>query len=294
MNLFKSKKVFSCSQLNNSLQRTILSVAYDYFTTGRRCKYHHHVRQEKIKRDSKNANHSNTNNGDLKIENKLSKKGYHNISYNKKKSTKEKEPRQTSAKIDLHSRNDRRNDRHQLQVYLKNYENHLSSCKLEKNGEIRVEGELKQHQNALNAYLAIKNPKAALNIFKKIESKQRIHDSNRQSFQILKSLLQVNGQQQGIYFFDWLHKFHPLYCDVYKWTVLINGLMKKREVELSLKYFKDMKQKGLPPNVVTYTSLIDGFSKKGDMKESLKYFKEMKQKGISPNVVTYNCLIDGF
>eukprot|EP00121_Abeoforma_whisleri_P007481 Awhi_evm1s6833 len=188
MNLFRKKKVFS-SQLTNVLQKTIPFVAYDCFTIGRRYKHHHDAHQEKIKKD---ANHSNANNGDLKVDNKLSKKGYHNISYNKKKSTKEKEARQTSTKVESNSHNDRH------QVYIKNYENYLDSCKLRKRGDVKVEGELKQHQNALDAYLAIKNPKAAINIFKKIESKQRKHDSKRQSSQILKSLLQVNGQQQDM------------------------------------------------------------------------------------------------
>eukprot|EP00121_Abeoforma_whisleri_P015369 Awhi_evm1s14164 len=183
MNRFNSKKVFS-SQLNKPLQETIPFVAYYCFIIGRRCKHHHHVHQEKIKKDTKGANHSNTNNANLKIDNKLLRKGNHNNCYNKKKST----------KIEFNSHT----ERHQLQVYIKNYENYLDSYKLGKGGDLKAEVELKQHQNALDAYLAINNPKAAINIFKKIESKQRRHDSKRQSSQILKSLLQVNGQQQDM------------------------------------------------------------------------------------------------
>eukprot|EP00121_Abeoforma_whisleri_P000837 Awhi_evm1s740 len=287
MNISKSQNLFG-SLLKNPLQSTIaFSVQHGGFlyTTGRRSKHHQRIQQTNSIIVVKRANQSITSKDNLNNKNNLMKENKRSINYNNKNV----KSNQSREKKDMLGHN----NRHPLQIYLDNYEDYFNSGKYrDKDGRIKANGELKQHQNALLAYLTVNNPIAARNIFEKIESEQDRSMSLRQSSLILKSLLQVeNDEQKGIDFFEWLHKFHPLYCDVNIWTIIVNGLWQRQKKRTSLDYFRVMKREGFTPDKVAYDGAISTCVLTGNAREGMKYYEELKKKGMIPDRLVYHTLI---
>lgn len=81
--------------------------------------------------------------------------------------------------------------------------------------------------------------------------------------------------------------------DSYTYGTLINGFCRFRKLNEAKELFKEMKVKGCLPSVVTYTSLINGLSQSQNLDDALEYLEEMTCKGIHPNVFTYSSLMDG-
>ena len=83
---------------------------------------------------------------------------------------------------------------------------------------------------------------------------------------------------------------YPL--DVYAYTSLITTLSRNRKFKEALEFFKQMKEEGPQPNIVTYNVIIDLYGKKGRSWENiLELLEEMKAKGIRPDEYTYNTAI---
>ncbi|KAL0380011.1 UNVERIFIED_CONTAM: hypothetical protein Sangu_0065400 [Sesamum angustifolium] len=61
-----------------------------------------------------------------------------------------------------------------------------------------------------------------------------------------------------------------------------------------MELLKDMKSKGIEPNVYTYSSLIDGFCKNGHSLQAMELLERMIRKRLVPNSIAYSSLIYGF
>ncbi|KAL1209995.1 Large ribosomal subunit protein [Cardamine amara subsp. amara] len=62
----------------------------------------------------------------------------------------------------------------------------------------------------------------------------------------------------------------------------------------ALRFFEDMKTRGVSPDVVTYNTMINGFCRFKKMDEADKVFVEMKGNNIEPSVVSYTTMIKGY
>ncbi|GMH19535.1 hypothetical protein Nepgr_021376 [Nepenthes gracilis] len=82
--------------------------------------------------------------------------------------------------------------------------------------------------------------------------------------------------------------------DSYSYGTLISGLCKFGRIDDANELFREMEARDCLPSVVTYSSLINGLCKFEKLPEAMDMFKEMGRKGIRPNVFTYSSLMDGF
>ncbi|CAN8245931.1 unnamed protein product [Cochlearia groenlandica] len=77
-------------------------------------------------------------------------------------------------------------------------------------------------------------------------------------------------------------------------NVLIKALCRNEAtVDAGLKIFHEMPKRGCDPDSYTYGTLISGFCRFGRIEEAKKLFKEMVDKDCAPTVVTYTSLIHG-
>jgi pentatricopeptide repeat protein len=59
----------------------------------------------------------------------------------------------------------------------------------------------------------------------------------------------------------------------------------------AVELFNEVRQKGLPLNVVTYTAIISGLSKEGRSEEAFKLYDEMTEAGLTPDDRVYTSLV---
>ncbi|CAN0899273.1 Putative pentatricopeptide repeat-containing protein At1g02420 [Linum grandiflorum] len=76
------------------------------------------------------------------------------------------------------------------------------------------------------------------------------------------------------------------------WTfnVLLSGWKSVEEAEL---FFREMKEFGVAPDVVSYNSLIDVYCKGGELKKAYEMVEKMRDEDIPPDVITYTSIIGG-
>ncbi|XP_030553684.1 pentatricopeptide repeat-containing protein At2g26790, mitochondrial-like [Rhodamnia argentea] len=79
--------------------------------------------------------------------------------------------------------------------------------------------------------------------------------------------------------------------DAICYTVLIDRLCKRGNIEEAEDLLRDMIESGLQPDVVTYTSLISGCCSRGNMERAEYLYKEMLFKGIAPDMRTISVLV---
>jgi pentatricopeptide repeat protein len=81
--------------------------------------------------------------------------------------------------------------------------------------------------------------------------------------------------------------------DVMTCNIIINGLCKKGEIDEAMNILDDMISKGLQPDVRTYSIIISGLCRKDEIEKAIDLLDDMISKGYQPNIVIYNSLIDG-
>ncbi|XP_069149047.1 pentatricopeptide repeat-containing protein At5g39710 [Solanum lycopersicum] len=81
--------------------------------------------------------------------------------------------------------------------------------------------------------------------------------------------------------------------NVYTYNIMIRGLCAKGELQKSLVVFNEMEKNGCLRNVVTYNTIIGGYCKIGKVDEAVKLLKLMQVRSLEPSVVTYNAIING-
>ena len=75
--------------------------------------------------------------------------------------------------------------------------------------------------------------------------------------------------------------------DIYTYNIMINGFAQLGKVAEMEKYFKDLKNKGLQPDIITYTTMM----KHQSSKRTNEILNEMKSYNIQPNNKTYLAMI---
>ncbi|URD84293.1 PPR repeat [Musa troglodytarum] len=91
--------------------------------------------------------------------------------------------------------------------------------------------------------------------------------------------------------FDQMQRF--VAPDVYSYTILIDALCKRRNVEEAMALFSDMERSGISASIVTYNALIDGLCKRNMLKEAFALKEKMVRISINPSIVTFGILING-
>ncbi|XP_021294893.1 pentatricopeptide repeat-containing protein At5g46100 [Herrania umbratica] len=81
--------------------------------------------------------------------------------------------------------------------------------------------------------------------------------------------------------------------DFYTYGTLINGLCRFGKITEAKELFQEMKTRDCSPSVVTYSSLIHGLCQSKNINEAMGLLEEMKSNSIKPNVFTYSSLMDG-
>ncbi|KAM7259213.1 hypothetical protein ACFE04_014954 [Oxalis oulophora] len=89
--------------------------------------------------------------------------------------------------------------------------------------------------------------------------------------------------------------------NVRMYTILIYGWCKIGRVDRAERFFDEMTERGLEPNVVTYNVLLNGICRKASLhpeerfertiRNAEKLFNEMREKGIEPDVTSFSIVL---
>ncbi|XP_010260249.1 PREDICTED: pentatricopeptide repeat-containing protein At5g16420, mitochondrial [Nelumbo nucifera] len=101
--------------------------------------------------------------------------------------------------------------------------------------------------------------------------------------------------------YDWVHLMFKnckhkfgIVPNVFTCNILIKALIKKNDLEGSIKVLDEMPAMGMIPNLMTYTTILGGYCSRGDMIGAKKIFDEILDRGWVPDAITYTVLMDGF
>lgn len=83
------------------------------------------------------------------------------------------------------------------------------------------------------------------------------------------------------------HKFQP---NLQTFNILLSGWKSTEEAE---GFFKEMRDMGIKPDIVSYNSLIDVYCKGKEMAKAYKMLDDMQNEDIVPDVITYTSIIGG-
>ncbi|TKY52431.1 putative pentatricopeptide repeat-containing protein [Spatholobus suberectus] len=83
------------------------------------------------------------------------------------------------------------------------------------------------------------------------------------------------------------HGFRP---NIQTFNILLSGWKTPEDAE---GFFKEMREMGVTPDVVTYNSLVDVYCKGREIGKAYKVLDEMRDRDFSPDVITYTCIIGG-
>ncbi|MED6120360.1 hypothetical protein PIB30_020195 [Stylosanthes scabra] len=114
---------------------------------------------------------------------------------------------------------------------------------------------------------------------------------NLQTFNILLSGWKTPEDAEG--FFKEMREM-GVEPDVVTYNSLVDVYCKGREIEKAYKLLDEMRDRDLPPDVITYTSIIGGLGLIGQPDKARDVLKEMKEYGCYPDVPAYNAAIRNF
>ena len=80
----------------------------------------------------------------------------------------------------------------------------------------------------------------------------------------------------------------------YKLFELTDKIKNSKTSKEALKYYQEIKQLGLIPDIYTYNILINILGINRNFLECDEIYKELKNSDVKPNVITYSCLIKSF
>lgn len=83
------------------------------------------------------------------------------------------------------------------------------------------------------------------------------------------------------------HEFQP---NLQTFNILLSGWKSSDEAEM---FFKEMKDLGVKPDIVSYNCLVDVYCKGREMEKADRVVKEMRERDIDPDAITYTILIGG-
>jgi pentatricopeptide repeat protein len=83
------------------------------------------------------------------------------------------------------------------------------------------------------------------------------------------------------------HEFRP---NLQTFNILLSGWKSTEEAE---GFFKEMREMGVKPDVVSYNCLVEVYSKGRELDKAYKVVEKMRDEDIKPDVITYTSLIGG-
>lgn len=78
------------------------------------------------------------------------------------------------------------------------------------------------------------------------------------------------------------------------WNSILKCYSRFNDFHNLQKTLKDMKQRGIQPNVISYNILIDTFGKRKKLQEMNRFFSRMLQEGVQPSVSTFTSMMHSY
>ncbi|KAI4296810.1 hypothetical protein L6164_036733 [Bauhinia variegata] len=143
------------------------------------------------------------------------------------------------------------------------------------------------------AYGRVHRPLDAVRVFHKMEDFQ-LRPTEKSYITIFDILVEENHLKNALRFYRQMRQ-NGIPPSVVSLNILIKALCKNSEtIDAALRIFREMPNRGCQPDSYTYGTLINGLCKLGKISHANELFREMGQKDYSPSVITYTCLIRGF
>lgn len=142
------------------------------------------------------------------------------------------------------------------------------------------------------AYGRVHKPLDAVRVFRKMKEYE-CEPSQKSYITVFAILVGENQLKLALRFYRYMREM-GIPPSVASLNVLIKALCKNSgTMDAALRIFREMPNRGCPPDSYTYGTLINGLCRLGKIGEAKELFKEMETKACSPTVVTYTSLIHG-
>ena len=123
------------------------------------------------------------------------------------------------------------------------------------------------------------NIKEACNLFKHMKKKGCKPDAVAYGT-VLKAMVDAGQVEKAVSIFE---EGKKLYKDLVMYGIMIDGYGKARKFDKALLLLKEMKAKGIQPDVVIFNSLIASLFKGDEGEEAYDLFRKMSKYGCEPN-----------
>ncbi|XP_058771549.1 pentatricopeptide repeat-containing protein At5g46100 [Vicia villosa] len=141
-------------------------------------------------------------------------------------------------------------------------------------------------------YGRVHRPLDAIRVFYKMENFQ-LRPTQKSYVTIFDILVEENHVKRAIGFYKEMRE-KGIPPSVVSLNILIKALCKNEAtVESAFRIFREMPNRGCQPDSYTYGTLINGLCKLGKINQAKELLVEMEEKGLSPSVVSYTSLIHG-
>ncbi|GAV60339.1 PPR domain-containing protein/PPR_1 domain-containing protein/PPR_2 domain-containing protein/PPR_3 domain-containing protein [Cephalotus follicularis] len=141
-------------------------------------------------------------------------------------------------------------------------------------------------------YGRVHRPLDAIRVFHKMKEFE-CEPTQKGYITVFAILVEENQLKVGLKFYKYMREM-GVPPSITSLNVLIKALCKNMgTMDAAFKIFLDMPNHELSPDSYTYGTLINGLCRFGKISEAKELFKEMETKGCSPTVVTYTSLING-
>lgn len=96
---------------------------------------------------------------------------------------------------------------------------------------------------------------------------------------------------EAVRYFEEAKKSHPERIGVYTYTAMVGACVRCQDLPLAIKYFDEMRENNIEPNVITYNTLIAGYNRRKDYDKAWELFQEIKSKGLTPDETTFSYIL---
>ncbi|KAM7510799.1 hypothetical protein LguiB_009674 [Lonicera macranthoides] len=142
------------------------------------------------------------------------------------------------------------------------------------------------------AYGRVHKPHDVIRIFQKMKEYD-CEPTQKSYITVFAILVAENQLKVALRFYKYMREI-GIPPSVASLNVLIKALCKNSgTMDAALHIFREMPNRGCTPDSYTYGTLISGLCRLGKIAEAKELFTEMNVKGCSPSVVTYTSLIHG-
>ncbi|XP_021900071.1 pentatricopeptide repeat-containing protein At5g46100, partial [Carica papaya] len=139
-------------------------------------------------------------------------------------------------------------------------------------------------------YGRVHRPLDAVRVFHKMID-SGLDPTQKSYITVFSILVEENQLKLALRFYKYMRQM-GIPPSVVSLNVLIKALCKKSGMmDAALRIFHEMPSRGCPPDSFTYGTLINGLCRLGKITEAKELLKEMERKDCSPSVITYTSLI---